>query len=158
MDVNEIVRMLGMNVHPEGGYFVESYRAKQIKDTIVGNRSVCTAIYYLLPKGAKSRLHRIKSDEIWHFYLGGPLVVGGIDFEGKPYEVKVGPDLKNGEQLQFVVPKGNWFGAYPSEGTEFALVGCTVAPGFEFEDLEMGVREDLLAQYPEAQSLIEKLT
>ncbi len=149
--------------HPEGGYFREVYRSGElIPESALparygGGRCYSTAIYYLLPKGMKSRLHRIASDEIWHFYLGGPLRIVEIDREGAPRQVVLGPEFTNGQQLQHVVRAGTWFGAYPDPGSEFSFVGCTVAPGFEFADFELGRREALVHRYPQAKQLIEQL-
>lgn len=158
MNVNsaDIIELLDLKPHPEGGYFRESYRAE-------GNiaeleRSHSTAIYYLLEGKACSKLHRIASDEMWHFYTGDPLVIVEIDSEGSVKETVLGPDLRAGQSLQHVVPAGSWFGAYLPEGSGYALVGCTVAPGFDFADFEMGKREELLEQYPAAKAAIERLT
>ena len=140
--------------HPEGGYFRETYRAAA---TVPGaGRSLSTAIYYLLPAGQRSRLHRIDADEVWHFYRGDPLLV--IELQpGAPAKVtRLGRE--RGEHLQHVVPAGTWFGAMPAPGSAFSLVGCTVSPGFEFSTFELGGRGELLAQFPQARELIEQLT
>lgn len=151
----ELIRIYDLKPHPEGGFFRESYRAAgRTQD----DRSLSTAIYFLLPAGHRSRLHRIKADELWHFYLGGPLTVAQILPDGWTETVTLGPDAANGQLSQHAVPAGCWFGAYPEAGTEFSFVGCTVAPGFEFSDLELGDRAALLKRYPGARELIEKLT
>jgi len=153
---SDIIDLLSLKPHPEGGYFRESYRAEGV---VAGNnRNYSTAIYYLLEGKACSKLHRIASDEIWHFYLGDRLVVAEIDPAGQIRETTLGPNLKAGQSLQHVVPARHWFGAYLPEGRGYALVGCTVAPGFDFADFEMGKREELLRQYPHAKGIIEKLT
>jgi len=108
---------------------------------------------FLLPKGCISRLHRIKSDEFWHFYSGGPLVVVELDPKsGRTRSTTLGPG-----KVQYVVKAGMWFGARLGPGVEFALVGCTVAPGFEFRDFELGRREELLRRFPRGRAVIESL-
>ena len=154
----ELIRVLGLKAHPEGGYFRESYRAEGGTPLPRGERNFSTAIYFLLKRGQASRLHRIKSDEVWHFYSGGPLAVARISPEGRAEETILGRDVAAGQKLQHVVPAGCWFGAYPVGGAKFSLAGCTVAPGFDFADLEMGGREGLLKEFPLAKELIEKLT
>jgi predicted cupin superfamily sugar epimerase len=158
MDINpaKLIELLDLEPHPEGGYFRESYRSEGSIAEL--GRSYSTAIYYLLEGKACSKLHRIASDEMWHFYLGDPLVVAEIDDRGAVRETVLGTDLKAGQSIQHMVPAKRWFGAYLPEGSEYALVGCTVAPGFDFADFEMGGREELLSQYPQAKSVIERLT
>jgi hypothetical protein len=133
--------------HREGGYYRETYRAAVPVATAVGERAASTAIYFLLPAGEVSRLHRIKSDEVWHFYAGDSLtihVLGEASIE------------VNASTPQAVVPAGKWFGATVTG--EYALAGCTVAPGFDFRDFEMGDRATLLRQFPHLRPLIERLT
>ena len=137
----EIVKKLDLKPHPEGGYYKETYRSE-----------FSTGIYYYLSKGQKSRLHRIKSDEMWHFYEGDALVVVELGENGSVKETRLGKG-----HYQHVVPGGVWFGAYLPEGAEFALVGCTVAPGFRYEDFEFGDSEVLLRSHPGARELIERL-
>lgn len=152
----ELVERYALLPHPEGGFFRESYRSAEQVDLPRGRRSASTAIYFLLPRGTKSRLHRIKSDEVWHFYLGGPLRLTVLSEEGAESTVVLGPDAAQGQLLQFVVPAGSWFGGRP-EG-DYAFVGCTVAPGFDFADFELGERAELVARYPKARAVIEALT
>ncbi len=150
-----VAELYGLKEHPEGGYFRETYRASGV---VPGTgRSFSTAVYYLLAAGQRSRLHRLKSDELWHFYLGGPLAVAQLFPDGRTVTVLLGRDAAAGQRLQHAVPAGCWFGAYPAEGTEYSLVGCTVAPGFDFADLELGDRESLLKAFPAAVELIKKL-
>lgn len=156
MSSSDIIERLDLKPHPEGGYYRESYRAE---GKIAGSgRSYSTAIYYLLEGEARSRLHRIASDEVWHFYMGDPLVVAEIDPSGSLKETTLGTDLKAGQSLQHVVPARRWFGAYLPKGSGYSLVGCTVAPGFDFADFEIGNREELLRRYPEAKAAIDRLT
>jgi uncharacterized protein len=163
LDTAEIIKLFGMQPHPEGGYYKESYRSTEmIPQTVLpkafsGDRCFSTAIYFLLPKGAKSRLHRIASDEIWHFYLGGPLTLTQLMPDGNLQSLTLGPDIMGGQQLQHVVPAGCWFGAQPQPGSRFSLVGCTLAPGFDFADFELGDPQALMADYPHAKNIIEDL-
>jgi predicted cupin superfamily sugar epimerase len=160
----ELVERLEMQPHPEGGFFKESYRASGMipaqarkklghKDA----RQFSTAIYYLLPAGATSKLHRMASDEIFHFYLGGPMTLVKLGPKGEVQTVVLGQDLAAGQQLQHVVRAGWWFGGWCEEGSPFSLVGCTVSPGFDFTDFKLGDDEALLGQYPSARPHIEKL-
>lgn len=159
----DLVKLYGMLPHPEGGFYKETYRAKgliakgALKDGHAGDRNYSTAIFYLLPKGTRSRLHRLKSDELFHFYLGGTLVLVKISPEGKVEKIRLGHDVASGCQLQHVIPAGTWFGAYPEESSEFCLIGCTVAPGFDFADFEVGAKSELLKRFPQAKEVIEKL-
>ena len=147
------IESLRLSKHPEGGYFRETYRSVTVVDLpgFAGPRAVATAIYFLLPAGEVSVLHRIKSDELWHFYAGQPLTIHVITTDGRATTI-----LLSGEQPQAIVRAGCWFGA--TVASEYALVGCTVAPGFDFHDFEMGERAALLAAYPQHRLLIERLT
>ena len=150
----ELIARFRLEKHPEGGYYRENYRAAGGG----GGRSFSTAVYFLLPAGHRSRLHRLKSDEVWHFYAGGPLTVAQFWPDGRTAETAFGSDLAAGQKFQHVVPAGCWFGAYPGPGTEYSFVGCTVAPGFDFADFELADRAALLREFPGAGELIEKLT
>ena len=141
------IESLRLTKHPEGGYYRETYRSQ----ATVGERAVSTAIYFLLPAGEVSALHRIKSDELWHFYAGNPLAIHVIATDGRYSAIVLSAD-----NPQAVVPAGNWFGATVETG--YALVGCTVAPGFDFRDFEMAERTALLAAYPHHRQVIERLT
>lgn len=151
----DLIELHGLRPHPEGGFYRETYRSG---GKTARGRCYSTAIYFLLPAGAKSRLHRLKSDELWHFYLGGPLTVAQILPDGSVERAVLGPDPAAGHAQQLVVPAGRWFGSYPEPGTKYAFVGCTVSPGFDFEDFEFGDRGALLAEYPGAAALIKRLT
>ena len=154
-----IIEAYGLAPHPEGGFFRETYRST---DHVPGTaRALSTAIYFLLPAGAWSRLHRIGADEVWHFYEGGPLVVAELGADGAVRRTVLGRDRARGETLQHVVRRGTWFGAYPAAGTAFALVGCTVSPGFEFDDFELARRDMLIERCgasADARALVERLT
>jgi predicted cupin superfamily sugar epimerase len=151
-------------LEPEGGYFKEVYRSDEkieksaLPKRFPGSRTLSTSIYYMLKKGMKSTAHRLKADEIWHFYLGGPLTLVEIEPDGKVRKTIMGNDLENGQVLQYVFRRGTVFGAYLSDKAEYALIGATVAPGFEYEDFEMPSKEDLLKEFPNAAEAIELLT
>ncbi len=154
---------LQLQPHPEGGFYKETYRSAGTitKDClpidINGNRSFSTAIYFLLQQGDFSAFHRIKSDECWHFYEGGTLLIHVLYENGLYNCTRLGRNIQEGEVLQFVVPAGAWFSSEPAAATFFALVGCTVAPGFDFADFEMAKKEILLQQFPDQMSLVERL-
>jgi predicted cupin superfamily sugar epimerase len=161
--VEELIKALALeSLHEEGGYYRETYRASEkiiqsaLPSRFSADRVHGTAIYYLLPQGTVSKLHRFKSDEIWHYYLGGPFCLLGIDGRGEPYEVTIGPDVLGGQHLQYTVPAGDWFGGYCKAG-DYSLMGCTVAPGFEFADFEIGDQTSLLPRFPKASEVIRRL-
>lgn len=160
----EIIDQLHLQPHPEGGYYRETYKspvtisASALPAGCPSARPAGTAIYFLLRHGDKSRLHRLRFDEVWHFYLGGPLRLVVISPEGKAEQVKLGQDLSAGQELQRVVPAGCWFGAYPLPGSMYSLVGCTVAPGFSFEDFKLGEQGELTESFPHLRDLIAELT
>lgn len=163
-DVKDIIEHYGMQAHPEGGYFKETYRAAEtIKKGALprrfgGNRSFSTAIYFLLEQDNFSAFHRIKSDECWHFYAGGTLLIYIINTEAKLQVVKLGNNVLNGETFQHVVPAGCWFASIPAASTDYSLVGCTVAPGFDFADFELAEREALKRRLPMFSGIIDMLT
>ena len=142
MDPQKLVEHFSMSPHPEGGFFAETYRSQGAipADALPGfggTRNFSTGILFLLRRGEYSHLHRLKQDEMWHFYLGAPLRLAIVRLDGTAEEILLGQDVLNGQYLQYTVPGGCWFGATPAEGSDFALVGCTVAPGFDFADFEM---------------------
>lgn len=156
---HELVAAYGLEPHPEGGFFKETYRSGEQMTTRGGaSRPVSTGILFLLPEGQKSLLHRIKSDELWHFHLGGALRLTQISPEGKVSEFILGPDFSKGHLLQHAVPARYWFGAQPEPGSGFCFMGCTVAPGFDFADFDLGARAALLARFPNAQDTVLRLT
>jgi uncharacterized protein len=158
------IRALNLVPHPEGGHFVETYRAAdRLPADILGGRygsprSCSTAIYFLLRGPEVSVLHRLRSDEVWHFHAGSGARITTITPDGTLGEVRIGPDPDLGQALQVTVPAGTWFGATVDDPSSFILVGCTVSPGFSFEDFELGKREALLAAYPAHRAVIERLT
>jgi predicted cupin superfamily sugar epimerase len=159
----EWITTLGLVRHPEGGYFRETYRSDEVlageglPARFGGSRPLSTTIYYLLRQGDVSRLHRLKSDEVWHFYDGDPLALFVLQTGGTLAHYTLGTDIAQGERPQVVVPRGEWLGAAVKSGGDYALVGCTVAPGFTYEDFELADRGALIAQYPEHRDLIIRL-
>ncbi len=156
-----------MQPHPEGGFYRETYRAAEsvpaaaLPERFGGERVFSTAIYFLLRGDEFSALHRIRSDELWHFYLGSRLEVVEITPGGELRVTRLGNDVAAGEVPQAVVAAGHWFGARlgsPRPPEAYALVGCTVAPGFDFADFEMAERADLLAACPRHESIIRTMT
>ena len=124
-------------------------------------RANSTAIYFLMTCENVSHMHRIKSDEMWHFYLGGPMTVVELREDGEAKCTVLGPDIfdkQNPQVVQYLVKKDTWFGSFPNPGSDYSFVGCTVAPGFDFADFELGDREKLLSEFPKATELITKLT
>jgi uncharacterized protein len=158
------INKLQLQAHPEGGYFREIYRSDEtlnkesLPDRYSGKRNFATSIYFLLKGKDKSLFHKLKSDEIWHFYSGSPLTVYIIDENGKLQHEKLGGNFDSGEQFQIIIKKGLWFGAEVNDKTSFSLIGCTVSPGFDFNDFELGERDKLLKQYPEHKNIIDILT
>jgi predicted cupin superfamily sugar epimerase len=145
--VKRLIEQYGLSPHPEGGWYRETYRASRLLPGT--KRSVCTAILYLLAEGQRSRVHRIDTDEVWHFYRGDPLhlveLVPGAT--ARVHELSA-------EQPQLVISSRTWFGAMPAPGSRWTLCGCTVSPGFEFLEFEVGETARLLAEFPFAEKEI----
>lgn len=158
------IEHLQLQPHPEGGWYRETYRAHEtlaaahLPARYGGERSVCTAIYFLLAAGQISALHRLHSDELWHYHAGGPLTITVIAPDGALSTLTLGADPARGEVLQAVIPAGTWFGAQLAPSAAYILLGCTVAPGFAFADFELARRADLLAAYPQHAARITALT
>ena len=157
------IQALQMRPHPEGGFFQESYRSEQTMQAPAPGggsvqRNVCTAIYFLLEAGNFSAFHRIKSDEIWHFYAGQALEVLELLPDGELCCTRLGPDILRGELPQYVVPADTWFASRVVDGGTFSLVGCTVAPGFDFADFQLARRQELLEIFPQHRQIITELT
>ncbi|HVF98030.1 MAG TPA: cupin domain-containing protein [Flavisolibacter sp.] len=163
MTADYVINHLSLQPHPEGGFYKETYRSAGIISASClpgffnGDRRYSTAIYFLLQQGDFSAFHRIRSDECWHFYEGGTLLIHVIDTTGNYTHIRLGKDLHKGEVFQAVVPAGAWFASEPDSHSLFALVGCTVAPGFDFADFEMAEREALSADFPQHRPLIRRL-
>ena len=163
MEAKALIQQYGLLPHPEGGWYKETYRSEEnivsnaLPDRFSGSRSFSTAIYFLMEAGNFSAFHRIKSDECWHFYAGGTLEIYIIDATGKLSVVQLCNQIDKGECFQFVVPANCWFASKPAPGVFFSFVGCTVSPGFDFQDFELANGEDLASQYPTHSSLINSL-
>ena len=163
MNARDYIQQLNLQPHPEGGFYRQTYRClDSIPATLLpkrfgGDRPISTAIYYLLEHGDYSCFHRIKSDECWHFYAGGPLDIHIIERNGYYHSVKLGNNILLGEVYQYTVAALAWFAVEPVEKTLFALAGCTVAPGFDFNDFEMARKKNLLDLCPQHTSIIDRL-
>ena len=157
------IEQLRLQQHPEGGYYRETYRSREeipvnnFANNFKGWRNVSTAIYFLLTQKDRSLFHRIKSDELWHFHAGGPLNIYVLGERGL-ITYTLGPDPENGESLQVAIPANHWFGAATASNATYTLAGCTVAPGFDFQDFEMAERGKLLSVFPKYEEIILKLT
>jgi uncharacterized protein len=158
------IQHLQLLPHPEGGYYKEVYRSElnlaqeALPTQFGGTRQICTSIYFLIEKGNFSAFHRIKSDETWHFYDGDALEVIELKTDGTLKKTAVGSDLEHNEQLQFTVKANTWFASRVKAGGNYSLVGCTVSPGFDFEDFEMAKRTGLLEKFPQHKNEITALT
>jgi len=156
---DDVIRALDLRPHPvEGGYFRETYRAAGTVAAHGGTRHVSTAIYYLLKPGHVSELHVLPGDEVFHFYMGSPVRMLQLWPDGSGREITLGPNLSAGEVPQVVVPGGVWQGTRLLGDTGFALLGCTVAPGFDYADYTSATRAELTAQWPAFAQQIEGLT
>ena len=155
---------LKLEPHPEGGYFRQTYRSdvmiarEALPPEFSGARAASTAIYFLLEGENFSAFHRLRSDEVWHFYAGSALVVEVIQPAGSRATFLLGDNSDAGQTFQAVVSAGCWFASHVADWKGWALVGCTVAPGFDFEDFEMAKREKLMNMYPQHREIIAKLT
>ena len=152
MGIAGLVRTLDLAPHPEGGWFRETWRSPFLMNTSRGPRPVGTSIIYLLGDGAVGRLHRLAWDEVWHWHGGGPLELHTLDEAGARRRVL------DAEAPQLAVPAGTWFGETPADPRGWSLAGCTMAPGFDPTDCEMGRRDALLAAHPGAADIICLLT
>ena len=158
------IEVLNLKPHPEGGFFSEIYKSEETVNSQClpgrynGSRSFSTSIYFLLKGNQISYLHKLKSDEIWHFYDGCAIKLYIIDEMGNLSTILLGKNLAEGEILQAVIKRNCWFCAEITNKLSFSLVGCTVSPGFEFDDFEIGKRDDLLTRFPQLHNLITKFT
>ncbi len=154
---------LGLLPHPEGGYYKETYRSQEVltasalPNRFGGSRNYSTAIYFLLRSEDKSVFHRIKSDELWHFYQGSTLLIYVLR-ENELQIHRLGTNLEKGDSLQVAIPANCWFASHVEMPNGFALCGCTVAPGFDFRDFEIASREVLLKEFPGYSDVIKRLT
>ena len=148
------IDQLDLTPHPEGGWYKETFRS----DVQYDGRSVATGIYFLLTAENVSNFHRIDAEEMWHFYAGDPLTVHIIDGSGDYATMSIGPDIDGGQQFQAVVPANVWFGSSVDKPEGYALVGCTVSPGFEFDSFELAGRAAMLGEFPQHEVVIKQLT
>jgi predicted cupin superfamily sugar epimerase len=165
MTAEEIKRLLQLEAHPrEGGYFRQTWKSEEEiplttpPSRYSGARAAGTAIYYLLEPSSFSEMHRLISDEVFHFYHGDPVEMLQLWPDGSSRVVRLGSDLANGMLPQSVVPKGVWQGSRLVPGGSVALLGCTVSPGFDYADYETGSRAELVREYPDSAALIAALT
>ncbi len=165
MSYEDIIKILGLRPLPkEGGFYRQTYCSKEkipkeaLPDRYTTSKPFGTAIYYLLTKDTYSALHRLKTDEIFHFYLGDPVIMLQLHPDGRSEIITLGTRIDKGEKVQVVVPRYTWQGSFLKEGGRFALMGTTMAPGFDFSDYEEGKRDFLIEKYPEMKDLILKLT
>jgi len=162
MNADFYIQKLGLTKHPEGGYYKEVYRSEDVieeeslPDRYTSKRNVSTSIYFLLDKEDVSHFHKLQSDEIWHFYEGSSLTIHMIDEAGNYTLKRLGREVTDGEVFQFVIPKFTWFAAEVNDKTSFTLIGCTVAPGFDFADFELGKKEEMTNQFSPLKEIIEK--
>jgi len=153
--LQQLINELELQAHPEGGYYKETYRSAQ---TLEGqDRQLLTSIYFLLTAENVSRFHRIKSDELWYFHAGSPLIVHALSERGHEQH-HLGLDLSKGQQPFLWIPKDTIFGSSILEKEGYSLVSCAVAPGFDFRDFELFTAEQLLLKFAAHREIIERLT
>jgi len=161
--VNTLIQRYRLKPHPEGGWYKQTYKsneqiaAEALPERFGASRVFSTAIYFLLEKGNFSAFHRIKSDECWHFYAGDPLLIYIIEQTGELKVISLGSDHESGQSFQYVVPANCWFASRPAPESEYCFVGCTVSPGFEFDDLELADASELSTFYPQHKPIIIEL-
>jgi hypothetical protein len=159
MTADDVIDILKLQPHPvEGGFFRETYRSTTTLQRQGSVRSVSTAIYYLLTPRTVSALHKLPGDEVFHFYLGDPVHMLQLWPDASTRTLSLGADLRAGQVPQLVVPGGVWQGSRLIDGGQFALLGATMAPGFDYVDYTAGDRAELSAKYPAVAPLIERLT
>ena len=165
MDAEKAIELLDLKPMPlEGGFYRETYRSSDVipcealDGRYKSDRAYSTAIYYLLTPGTFSALHMLPGDEVFHFYLGDPVIMLQLHSDGSSDVLTLGRDIELGHLLQAVVPKNTWQGMILDEGGRFALMGTTMAPGFDFDDYRAGKRAALLEGYPHSRNIIMKLT
>lgn len=162
--VQSIIARLQLQPHPEGGYFREVYRSNEILKPQAldirygGERNYSTSIYYLLSGESISRFHRIKSDETWHFYDGSSLILHCINEIAGYYSIILGNELTANQVPQFTIPFNDWFAAEVVDKNSYSLTGCTVAPGFAFQDLEFAIQNELIVKFPSLKEIITRFT
>ncbi|MFH0895128.1 MAG: cupin domain-containing protein [Bacteroidota bacterium] len=157
----EFIKKLELQKHPEGGWFRECFRSEIIIPAFAlpdhkADRCCYTSIFYLLEENDFSSFHRLKSDELWYYHQGDCVEIFSIDPDGKLQRNLLGKDIDNGHQMQIVIPAGCWFAAQAVSSGKYALMGCMVSPGFDFDDFEMGNAENLIQKFPQHEEVIKK--
>ena len=160
---DQLIQQYKLKAHPEGGWYKQTYKSNEqipadaLPERFGACRAFSTAIYFLLETGNFSSFHRIKSDECWHFYAGDPLLLYVIEQNGELRIISLGNDPAKGQTFQYVVPAGCWFASRPAAGGDYCFVGCTVSPGFEFDDFDLANGNELSAMYPQHKEIIKDL-
>lgn len=163
-DYRFLIKVLNLKKHPEGGYYKEVFRTNEkiskqsLPKRYNGDRNLYTSIYFLLEGENISSFHKLKTDEIWHFYYGSRIIIYIIENKNLIKKIKLGHNVKSGDNFQVIIKKGHWFAAEVEDKKSYSLAGCTMAPGFEFEDFEMGSKKSLIKTYPKHKEIIERLT
>lgn len=158
-----LISELNLLAHPEGGFYKETYRSEEIilekhlPEKFEGNRNYCTSIYFLLKSDDFSAFHKINQDENWYFHEGSSLTIHQISTEGIYSKTILGSDISKGEVFQHTVPKNYWFGATVNNANTYSLVGCSVAPGFDFRDFILADKNELQKKFPNHKNIIEEL-
>ena len=165
LNADNIVEILGLTSHPEGGFYRENYRSSDIFKPVRDNgsstgaeRNLATSIFFLLKGKQVSAFHRLKSDEIWYYHMGSPLKIYFIDKKGELSIHCMGVDILNDQKLQLIIPKETIFAAEIIDKESYTLLGCLVTPGFCFDDFELTKRDYLLEKYPQHSDIILRLT
>ncbi len=165
MNASDVIKALRLEpLDVEGGFYAETYRSPEVipapllDERYASPRSMSTCIYYLLTAETFSRMHRLLSDEVFHFYLGDPVEMLLLYPDGSGATVALGPQLMDGQRPQMIIPRGVWQGCSVADGGQYALLGTTVAPGFDRADFELGDRTSLTLQYPLYTNAIRRLT
>jgi predicted cupin superfamily sugar epimerase len=156
--IQQLIDQYHLQPHPEGGYFAETWRSTTLVETPLGSRSAGTAIYFLLTQGNFSAFHRIRSDEVWHWHEGAAVEVHMLQEDGSYGRLLLGGDAAAGQSYQGMVPAGAWFASHCVGSPGYALVGCTVSPGFDFADFELAECEMLSARFPAHRELVMRFT
>ena len=162
LKAQKYIKQLQLKKHPEGGYFKEFYRSgemilpEHLPKRYKSSRNFSTSIYFLLEGKQFSSFHLLQSDELWHFYDGSSVLLYIINQKGELSVKKLGRSVDS--ELQLTIEKQSWFAAEVEDKKSFVLFGCTVSPGFEFEDFEIGRRDELIKNFPQYSDLIKRLT
>ncbi len=163
-EIQKLIMELELIPHPEGGYFKEIYRSDDfikknfLPERYSQKRVFSTSIYYLLSGNQVSHFHRLKSDETWHFYSGSPLIIHCLNENSTYSQIKIGLDFSQNIFPQFTIKRGTWFAAEVADKNSFSLIGCTVAPGFEYDDFELAQRNQLSKLFPKFIEIVNRLT